>query len=277
MPDTKVAVPSLQAFLDAFSAHDVDAIMSFFTDDCVFDMPRGPAPGGRRLTGKEEVRAGIQSRVDGIPDIEYGDDRHWTCGDRGVPERTIRGTQASIAPSSHHGTRRPCPLAVTLEQLAILSRAPARVRSFSVAMRDRQPRIEAASRAERRYFFDNRSGGGLSSSRDGREGRPQWSRQYSDRNAEDAVIRIRSPPVGHRRAKRLTDLLDSIRAELRTRLDELRPLVHEYERLHAAEAALADGSPTSGKRGAQPQPGGAERVRAPAGGVVPGARVRASA
>jgi hypothetical protein len=61
----------------------------------------------------------------------------------------------------------------------------------------------------------------------------------------------------HRRAKRLTDLLDSIRAELRTRLDELRPLVREYERLQEAEAALADGSPTSGKRAGQPKRGGA--------------------
>jgi hypothetical protein len=46
----------------------------------------------------------------------------------------------------------------------------------------------------------------------------------------------------------LTDLLDFIRAELRTRLDELRPLVGEYERLQEAEAALADGSPATGKR-----------------------------
>jgi steroid delta-isomerase-like uncharacterized protein len=92
MTDTK-ATPSLEAFLDAFNAHDVDAVMSFFTDDCVFDMPRGPAPGGRRLTGKDEVRAGIQSRFDGIPDVHYGDDRHWTCGDRGVSEWTIRGTR----------------------------------------------------------------------------------------------------------------------------------------------------------------------------------------
>ena len=37
---------TLQAFLDAFNAHDVDAIMSFFTDDCVLDMPRGPGPWG---------------------------------------------------------------------------------------------------------------------------------------------------------------------------------------------------------------------------------------
>jgi steroid delta-isomerase-like uncharacterized protein len=95
MASAEVATPSLQAFLDAFNAHDVDAIMSFFTEDCVFDMPRGPAPGGRRLTGKQEVRDGIASRFDGIPDVQYVDDRHWTAGDRGVSEWTIRGTQAT--------------------------------------------------------------------------------------------------------------------------------------------------------------------------------------
>jgi ketosteroid isomerase-like protein len=47
--------PDLEAFLDAFNAHDVDAIMSSFAEDCVFDMPRGPAPGGRRLVGKRQV------------------------------------------------------------------------------------------------------------------------------------------------------------------------------------------------------------------------------
>ena len=51
-----MAEPPLQAFLDAFNAKDVDAIMAFFTEDCVLDMPRGPAPGGRRLVGKEQVR-----------------------------------------------------------------------------------------------------------------------------------------------------------------------------------------------------------------------------
>lgn len=84
---------TLQGFLDAFNAHDVNAIMSFFTEDCVFDMPRGPAPGGRRLVGKQQVSEGIRSRFDGIPDVRYEDDRHWVCGDRGVSEWTIRGTQ----------------------------------------------------------------------------------------------------------------------------------------------------------------------------------------
>jgi winged helix-turn-helix DNA-binding protein len=59
----------------------------------------------------------------------------------------------------------------------------------------------------------------------------------------------------------LTELLDSIRAELRTRLDELRPLVREYERLHEAEAALADGSPTSGKRAGQATRRGSQTPR----------------
>jgi ketosteroid isomerase-like protein len=93
MTSTQPATSVLQDFLDAFNAHDVDAIMSFFAEDCVLEMPRGPAPGGRRLVGREQVREGIQSRLDGIPDIHYGDDRHWTCGDRGVSEWTIRGTQ----------------------------------------------------------------------------------------------------------------------------------------------------------------------------------------
>ena len=98
-----MGTPSLQALLDAFNAHDVDAIMEFFTEDCVFDTPRGPAPGGRRLIGKEQVRAGFQARFDGIPDIEYGDDRHWTSGDRGVSEWTIRGTQANGEPIEVRG------------------------------------------------------------------------------------------------------------------------------------------------------------------------------
>jgi ketosteroid isomerase-like protein len=103
MASTQAATPPLQAFLDAFNAHDVDAVMSFFTEDCILDMPRGSTPGGRRLTGKDQVRAGIQSRFDGIPDVHYGDDRHWTCGDRGVSEWTIRGTQATGEPIEVRG------------------------------------------------------------------------------------------------------------------------------------------------------------------------------
>ena len=93
----------LQGFLDAFNAHDVDAIMSFFSEDCVLDMPRGPGPGGRRLVGREQIREGIQSRLDGIPDVHYGDDRHWICGDCAVSEWTLRGTQRTGEPIEVRG------------------------------------------------------------------------------------------------------------------------------------------------------------------------------
>jgi steroid delta-isomerase-like uncharacterized protein len=85
--------PDLDAFLDAFNAHDLDAIMAFFAEECVLDMPRGPGPGGQRFEGKEQVRKGLQSRFDGLPDVQWGDARHFACGDRGVSEWTLRGTR----------------------------------------------------------------------------------------------------------------------------------------------------------------------------------------
>jgi ketosteroid isomerase-like protein len=94
---------TLKAVLEAFNAHDLDAIMEHFTEDCVLDTPRGPAPGGTRFVGKDQVRKGLQARFDGIPDIVYDDDRHWTCGDRGASEWTIRGTQSTGEPIEVRG------------------------------------------------------------------------------------------------------------------------------------------------------------------------------
>ena len=92
MDDKPVTVETLKAFLDAFNRHDLDAIMTFFADDCVFDMPRGPEPWGRRYIGREAVREGLASRFAGLPDVHYGDDRHWACGRRGVSEWLLTGT-----------------------------------------------------------------------------------------------------------------------------------------------------------------------------------------
>jgi steroid delta-isomerase-like uncharacterized protein len=85
----------LERVLDAFNRHDVDGIMEFFAEDCVFETPRGPEPWGRRLRGKEQVRKGFEARFAGIPDIHYGKDRHWVSGNRAVSEWTITGTDTS--------------------------------------------------------------------------------------------------------------------------------------------------------------------------------------
>jgi ketosteroid isomerase-like protein len=78
--------------LAAFNAHDLDAVMAFFADDCSLDMPRGPDPWGRRLLGKAAVRQGLASRFQGLPDVHYGDDRHWVCGNKVVSEWLLTGT-----------------------------------------------------------------------------------------------------------------------------------------------------------------------------------------
>jgi ketosteroid isomerase-like protein len=95
MADKPVTVETLEAFLDAFNRHDLDGIMSFFADDCVLYMPRGPEPWGQRLEGRDAVREGIASRLTGIPDVHYEDDRHWTCGRLGVSEWLLTGTTAA--------------------------------------------------------------------------------------------------------------------------------------------------------------------------------------
>ena len=82
----------LEELLAAFNRHDLDAIMEFFADDCEFYMPRGAGPRGDRFAGKPEVRAGLARRFEGIPDVHYGDDRHWACGALGVSEWTLTGT-----------------------------------------------------------------------------------------------------------------------------------------------------------------------------------------
>ena len=66
--------------------------MAAFSDECVLKSPRGPDPWGKRFDGKSAVREGLAARFAGIPDVHYGDDEHFACGDRGVSEWTLTGT-----------------------------------------------------------------------------------------------------------------------------------------------------------------------------------------
>jgi steroid delta-isomerase-like uncharacterized protein len=93
---TSIGEDTLLAVLDAFNRHDLDAIMSHFADDAIFESPRGPEPGGTRYAGKAAVRAGLAKRFEGIPDVHYGADRHFLSADgsRGVSEWTLTGTMA---------------------------------------------------------------------------------------------------------------------------------------------------------------------------------------
>src|SRR5215216_3471599 len=94
-----VTAETLKQILDAFNRHDLDAIMEFFSDDCSFDFPRGTEPWGQRFIGKAQVREALAGRFKGIPDVHYGEDRHWISsdGNTGVSEWLLTGTTTSGA------------------------------------------------------------------------------------------------------------------------------------------------------------------------------------
>lgn len=87
-----VTVSTLQAILDGFNRHDLEAIMAFFAEDATLDAPRGANVWGTRFVGKAAVRKGLAARFAGIPDVHYGEDRHWVSGDRGTSEWRLTGT-----------------------------------------------------------------------------------------------------------------------------------------------------------------------------------------
>lgn len=87
------AVEMLQAFADAWNRHDMDALMSFMSEDCVFEASAGPEVVGTRYVGREAVRAGYSEVFASFPDAHWGGARHFVQGNRGVSEWTFTGTR----------------------------------------------------------------------------------------------------------------------------------------------------------------------------------------
>ena len=99
----EATVRTLTAFAEAWNRHDIDALMSFMTDDCVFEASAGPEACGARYSGREAVRAAFEAVWAGFPDAHWGDARHFVHGDRGVSEWTFTGTGADGTRVEVHG------------------------------------------------------------------------------------------------------------------------------------------------------------------------------
>ena len=102
-PGSRITTEWLQAFADAFNRHDADAIMSFMTDDCVFEASAGPEACGARFEGPDAVRAAFEDVWATYPDAHWGDARHLVCGDHGVSEWIFTGTRSDGARAEVHG------------------------------------------------------------------------------------------------------------------------------------------------------------------------------
>jgi steroid delta-isomerase-like uncharacterized protein len=84
----------LEDFANAWNRHDVDALMSFMTEDCVFESSAGADACGTRYAGKDAVRAGFAEVWAIFPDAHWGNAQHFVHGDRGVSGWTFTGTKA---------------------------------------------------------------------------------------------------------------------------------------------------------------------------------------
>lgn len=83
---------TLAAFGDAWNRHDIEALMSFMHDDCVFLTAAGPDACGTRHAGREAVRAAFPAGWATVRDAQWEDAEHRVHGDHGVSTWTFRGT-----------------------------------------------------------------------------------------------------------------------------------------------------------------------------------------
>ncbi len=93
-PKPAVTEATLAAFSDAWNRHDVDALMSFMHDDCVFEAAAGSAACGARHVGREAVKTAFAAAWATVLDAQWTNGRHFVHGDFGVSQWTFTGTAA---------------------------------------------------------------------------------------------------------------------------------------------------------------------------------------
>ncbi len=104
-----MTVDRLRAFFEAWNAHDVETIVSYFTPDGAYHASIGPDDAGTSFIGADELRRGVAAFLADYGDVHYtdliielaGDERafaSWTfhgIGPDGVP-MTYRGVDLFV-------------------------------------------------------------------------------------------------------------------------------------------------------------------------------------
>jgi ketosteroid isomerase-like protein len=73
----------IERFNDALNAHDIDAVMTLMTDDCVFENT-SPFPDGERFEGQAAVRGFWEAFIAGSPHAHFDCEELIPMGDRCV-------------------------------------------------------------------------------------------------------------------------------------------------------------------------------------------------
>ncbi|MCC6213107.1 MAG: nuclear transport factor 2 family protein [Burkholderiales bacterium] len=96
---TRAPSPLTREFLGeigaAFNSRDVERIVSFFHDDCIFWLALGPEYTGRSIVGKDAVRRMLAERFRVIPDMHWARLDEFVAGaNRGVTIWRVTGRAA---------------------------------------------------------------------------------------------------------------------------------------------------------------------------------------
>ncbi len=83
---------TLDRFMAAWNAHDVDGLMDCMAERCAFHGSAGPGPEGARHEGREAVRAAYAALFDAFPDAAWTRGRHAVSGDTGLSSWRFVGT-----------------------------------------------------------------------------------------------------------------------------------------------------------------------------------------
>lgn len=70
----------VEAFTEAFNAHDLDAVVALTTDDVVFESTS--PPDGERHEGRDQVRAAFGAVLDHAPNLHFENEETIVCGER---------------------------------------------------------------------------------------------------------------------------------------------------------------------------------------------------
>ena len=89
-----VTEATLAAFSLAWNQHDIDELMFFMSEDCVFETAAGPETFGRRYVGTEAVRNAFAGAWQAVPDVQWLHGQHFVQGDFGISQWTFVGTAA---------------------------------------------------------------------------------------------------------------------------------------------------------------------------------------
>ena len=84
----------LSDLFDAFNRHDIDGVMQYFADDCVFYAVAGDECFGSTINGADAIAAAFTGVFNSMKDAHWAHDNHFIRDDNAVSEWTFTGTMA---------------------------------------------------------------------------------------------------------------------------------------------------------------------------------------